>query len=444
MSRRVLITGIGLVTGYGVGKDAAWEGLCSGASAITPIDAFDASGFSCRLGAQVQNFSAKDFVPKHYRKAVKVMARDIEIAVGAAHIAVADAGLITRAALGEDASAGMTHPSDRMGCHIGAGLISAETPELAIAFSTSMGPDGDVDLRLWGSTGMANLPPLWMLKYLPNMLACHVTILHGCEGPSNTLTCQDASGLLSIGESTRVIERDSADLCFSGGAESRISMMGMARMISSGRLAETRDSKDPLAFARPYDSASPGGLPGEAGGILILEEESAADRRGAKAHARVLGFGAAQSGPPAIPPFAPGVAIPGEGLRFAITAALEDAGCKPDEIDAIFPLSAGVPWLDVPELEALRAVFGNRLGEIELVTLSPQIGQNLAGDGAVRVGIAAMCLEQQKLPARLHGGALPEGVRAGQAPAREARLRRVLVCTSSNGGQNAALVLGAV
>lgn len=442
MSRRVAITGIGLVTGYGVGKDAAWEGLCSGASAIGAIDAFDASGFSCRLGAQIKNFSAKEFVPKHYRKAVKVMARDIEIAVGAAHIAVADAGLVTRAALGEDAQSGMTYPSERMGCHIGAGLISAETPELAAALSTSRGADGDIDLKQWGASGMNNLPPLWMLKYLPNMLACHVTILHGCEGPSNTLTCQDASGLLSLGESARVIERDAADLCFSGGAESRISMMGMSRMVVSGRLASTGDSTDALVFARPYDDAAPGGLPGEAGGILILEEEGAARARGAKAHARVLGFGAAQSGPPAIPPFNKGAEIPGEGLRYAILAALDDASCKPEEIDAIFPLGACVPWLDRPEIAALREVFGARLGEIELVTLSPQIGQNLAGDGAVRVGIAAMCLEHQKLPARLHTGAVPAGVRAGAAPAREARLGKVLVCTSSNGGQNAALVLG--
>ncbi|MCW5768539.1 MAG: hypothetical protein KIT19_07630 [Phycisphaeraceae bacterium] len=444
MSRRVVITGIGLVTGYGIGKDAAWAGLCSGATAITPIDTFDASGFSCRLGAQVKNFSAKDFVPKHYRKAVKVMARDIEIAVGAAHIAVADAGLITRAALGEDAQSGMTYPSERMGCHIGAGLISAETPELAAALSTSKSADGEVDIRQWGATGMNNLPPLWMLKYLPNMLACHVTILHGCEGPSNTITCQDASGLLSIGESARVIERDAADLCFSGGAESRISMMGMSRMIVSGRLADAPHDADPLVFARPYDDASPGGLPGEAGGILILEEESAAASRGAKMHARLLGFGAAQSGPPSVPPLAKDQTIPSDGLRYAIEAALDSARCTPEEIDAIFPLAACVPWMDRAEGEALREVFGDRLASIELATLSPQLGQNLAGDGAVRVGIAAMCIEQQLLPARLHSGKASVGLHAGPAPARAAQLRKVLVCTSSNGGQNAALVLGAV
>lgn len=445
MPRRVVITGIGLVTGYGVGREPLWQGLLGGTTSIAPITTFDASGFKCQLGAQALGFSAKDFVPKHYRKAVKVMARDTELAVGAAHEAIADAGLITRAVIGEESDARTTYPSERMGCHIGAGLISAETGELAAAMHTSRGPDGQVDLKLWGTVGMNNLPPLWMLKYLPNMLACHVTILHGCEGPSNTITCQDASGLLSIGESTRVIERNAADLCFSGGAESRLSMMGMVRMEVSSRLADTAAAAitDPLQCARPYDAETPGGLPGEAGGILILEELDCAKARNATPYAEILGFGAAQSGPPAIPPLGPGEEIPGEGLRYAIEAALADAKCDPSEIDAIFPLASCVTWLDHPELEALRAIFGERLASIELVTLSPQLGQTLAGDGAVRAGIAALCLKHQKLPARLHSGTLPKDAHAGPAPARDATLRRVLICTSSNGGQNAALVLGA-
>lgn len=442
MPRRVVITGIGLVTGYGAGRDATWKGLCSGATAITPIDAFDASGFRCTLGAQARGFGAKDFVPKHYRKAVKVMARDIEIAVGAAHLAVADAGLITRAALGEDAQGGMTYASERMGCHIGAGLISAETPELAAAMHSSRDAAGTIDLRAWGSTGMNNLPPLWMLKYLPNMLACHVTILHGCEGPSNTITCQDASGLLSIGESTRVIERDAADLCFSGGAESRMSHMSLVRTEVSGRLADTRANPDPMSYARPYDPDASGGLPGEAGGILILEEESGARKRGAKVFARVLGFGAAQSGPPSVPPFSKGQRLSGDGLRYAIEGALASASCDASEIDAIVPLAGCVPFMDDMEREALGSVFGTRLASIELVTVSPQIGQNLAGDSAVRAGVASLAIAEQRLPARLHAGRVPDGMRVGPAPARDARLRRVLVCTSSNGGQNAALVLG--
>ena len=443
MPRRVVISGVGLVTGYGAGREATWNGLCSGASAITPIDAFDASGFRCTLGAQARGFSAKDFVPKHYRKAVKVMARDIEIAVGAAHLAVADAALLTRSALAEDAQGATTYPSERMGCHIGAGLISAETPELAAAMHSSRDESGKIDLRRWGSTGMNNLPPLWLLKYLPNMLACHVTILHGCEGPSNTITCQDASGLLSIGESTRVIERDAADLCFSGGAESRMNHMSLVRTEVSGRLADTRHNQDPLAYANPYDPAAVGGLPGEAGGILILEEESGARKRNAPVLARVLGFGAAQSGPPAVPPYAKGERLSGDGLRYAIEGALASARCNPSEIDAIFPLAGCVPFMDDMEREALGAAFGPRLAEIEMVTISPQIGQNLAGDSAVRAGVAAIAIKEQRLPARLHTGSAPDALRVGPAPARAARLRRVLVCTSSNGGQNAALVLGA-
>src|SRR5690606_32200745 len=177
---------------------------------------------------------AKDYVPKSYRKAVKVMARDIELAVAAAKCAVEDARLVTRGALPDGSSEGTTYPASRMGCQIGAGLIAAETDELTAALATAATTAADgrptLDLKAWGDAeggqgAMNNLQPLWLLKYLPNMLACHVTIIHGAEGPSNTITCAEASGLLSIGESVRVIQRGDADLCFSGGAEAPINHM---------------------------------------------------------------------------------------------------------------------------------------------------------------------------------------------------------------------------
>ena len=229
MQRRVFITGVGAITGLGVGASALWEGLCAGKSGIGPVTRFDATGFRCRLASEVKNFSAKDFVPKSYRKAVKVMARVTELAVGAAKCAAEDAGLVTKASLEADASKTLTYPLDRIGCHIGAGLICAETAEISSAMVTAREPGASSELvektngltlKRWGAIppegggGMDNLQPLWMLKYLPNMLACHVSIIHGTEGPSNTITCAEASGLLSIGESHRVIERGAAELCF--------------------------------------------------------------------------------------------------------------------------------------------------------------------------------------------------------------------------------------
>ncbi|MCC6679123.1 MAG: hypothetical protein IT436_18515 [Phycisphaerales bacterium] len=453
MSRDVVITGLGAVSGLGVGARALWDGLVAGRTGLGPLKRIDASGFRSRLGAEVNDFSAKDFVPKSYRKAVKVMARDIELAVGAAKLAVEDAGLITRAALPEGGDGRTTYPSDRMGCHIGAGLIAAETDELTSGLVTARNEAGLFELTRWGTGdggggGMNNLQPLWLLKYLPNMLACHVTILHGAEGPSNTITCSEASGLLSLGESLRVIQRDAADLCFSGGAESKINLMGLLRVDLMGRLAATGETTDPTEFIRPYDPAATGGLAGEAGGIVVLEEEAKARARGARVYARVSGFGAAQS--PARPDGpVRGAEVQGmfessgEGLADAARRALEDAQIGPERIDAIVPHAAGVPTVDGAEADALRAVFGARLREIPLITLSPAVGECWAGAGALQVAAGAMAIAERTLPARRHGGRPADDLQAGPAPSRRAELKHVLVCTSALGGQNAAIVLTA-
>jgi 3-oxoacyl-[acyl-carrier-protein] synthase II len=448
MARKVVITGLGTVCPLGVGIDVLWGGLCEGRSGLGPITAFDPAGFRSRLAGEVPGFSAKDFVPKHYRKAVKVMARDTELAVGAALLAAQDAGLRTKA-MSEETP---TYPGERVGCQIGAGLIAAETAELAPAVASAADESGRFQNRRWGNVaeaggagGMENLQPLWLLKYLPNMLACHVTILHGCEGPSNTITCAEASGLLSLGESLRVIQRDDADACFTGGAESKVNLMGMARLDLAGRLAPTGDATEGAGFVRPYDPDAPGTLLAEGGGVVILEEASCAARRGARVYAEVAGFGAAQ-GPPPFGAMGLGEYEPepaGEGLRLAIESALADAGMGADEIDAVVPTGAGVVEADAAEAWALRAVFGDRLAGLALVTTRPNLGDCQAGNGALQVAVACRCLREQRLPARLHAGAPAPGLDAGACAARGATVRAVVVCSSSLGGQNAAVVLRA-
>lgn len=470
MRRRVVITGLGTVSGLGVGIQPLWDGLVAGRTAIGPITRFDASGFRCKLGAEAgaappANFGgAKDFVPKNYRKAVKVMARDVELAVAAARLAVEDAGLVTRGTLPEDGSSiATTYPGARIGCHIGAGLIAAEANELTMAMATSVAASRPVgsgaaalrtlDLRAWGtvgeaggSGGMNNLPPLWMLKYLPNMLACHVTIIHGAEGPSNTITCAEASGLLSIGESVRIIERGDADICFSGGAESPINLMRLLRMELARRVADTGDETDGSRVMRPYDLDSSGGVLGDGGGILILEEQSAAAARGARAYAEIVGYGAAHSSPRAmhLEHLAEGGhAEVDDGLQYAIDNALEDAGLTAADIDAIVPHASGIAEMDASEAGAFRAVFGDRLPGIPLVTLTPSIGDTMASGGGVAVAVAARCLREQMLPARLNAGNPAPGLDAGPAPARTALLRHILVASGSLGGQCAAVILKA-
>lgn len=446
MREAIAITGLGAVTGYGVGVGPAWEGMCAGVSTLRPIRRFDAAGFRCRVASEVPDFSARDHVPKSYRKAVKVMARDIELAVAAASEAARDAGLVTRGMLPEGATEGMTYPGSRIGCHIGAAMIAAEADELTSALVTSRDERGEFSLARWGTEeggagGMNNLTPLWLLKYLPNMLACHVTIIHGAEGPSNTITCNEASGLLSIGESMRVIERGGADLCFSGGAESLINYVRLLRVQFAGRLAESGEESEGWKLVRPYDADSPGSAPGECGAIAVLESAKAAAVRGARVRAVLAGFGAAHSPPPCIPPFAAPPKGAEAGLGQAIESALADAGVSAAEIDAVFPHASGSPGLDGPEAGALRSVFGDRLARVPIATLTPFVGECLAGNGGLMLAIAVRAVEEQKLPARLHAGSPAGGLDAGAAPARPAALRKVLVCTSSLGGQNAAIVV---
>lgn len=449
MRPRCVITGIGAVSAAGIGIEQTWDSLCSGRSGIAPISAFDATTSPHPFGGEAkkedQLVSARDYVPKHYRKATKVMARDTELAVVAASLAAADAGLVTREA-GEDAA--LTYPSSRVGCHIGAGFIAAETEELTSALVTAKDDKGDFSLEKWGEVGIGNLQPLWLLKYLPNMLACHVTIIHGCEGPSNTITCSEASGLLSLGESVRIIERGDATACFSGGIENKTNPMGVTRMGMLGRFAELDGGIDePWRHVRPYDDSVCGGVPGEGGGIVVLEEKSAAEARGARVYAEVAGIGSAQSQPGAL-----GICHevstcggPGgdadEGLADAIEAALRDAKIGPDDIDAIVPAAMCVSTLDRAELGGLERVFGARLPEIPLVTLTPFVGQLFSGAGAIAMAVGAKAVSEQRLPARLHGGRPDARAGAGASESVDAELMNVLVCTGSLSGQAAAVVL---
>ena len=451
MRRKVVITGLGPVSSIGLGAEAFWGSLCAGKSALGPVRAFDASALGPKLAGEVEGLNIRELVPKSYRKATKVMARDIELAVAAARLAALDAGLVTRGLEDEvgEGAGGFRARGDRTGCHIGAGLISADPAELGRAIAASLDQDGSYSLRRWGTIGgeqtgaagaMNELPPLWLLKYLPNMLACHVTIIHGCEGPSNTIMGAEAGALQSIGESARVIERGDAEVCFSGGAESRVNPMGVVRMLLAGRLAETDASvTDGAGVVRPYDPAS-GGVLGEAGGMLIVEESGHAEARGARVYAEVAGFGAGMD----TRPLTPGLAGLGDeaedrGLTRAIRWAMRDAGVTPDDIDAIAPTAAGVPVLDARELGSLRAALGAGAKK-PMITVTPNTGNTLAAHAGLTAAAAALALTHQTLPARVHRGT-PAGADAGAAASRPAKLRHVLVCAGSFGGQAAAMVL---
>lgn len=435
--RRVVITGLGPICAAGVGVDPLWSALVEGRSALAKIARFDATGFACKHAGELSDelFSVKKVVPRTYRKATKVMARDMELAVGAAAAAIEDARLST---IGTDPDATPTIPQNRLGCHIGAGLIAADVDELTAALYTARDENGTFDVQEWGRSGMNNLTPLWLLKYLPNMLACHVTIIHGCRGPSNTITCSEASSGLSIGESMRVIERGDAEACLTGGAEYKHNHMGMVRQTYAKRLAETREDEDAGAVVMPFDRSARGTLLGEGGGIIVVEAEESARERGAPVYAVVSGFGSSQS-------FCPdtiGVETEpsGEGIADAMKIALESAKLKPNDIDAVVPMGTGVKHIDAAEANAIRSVFEGRTSAVPIVTTTPNVGLCCAGNGAIQAVVACKAIQEQRLPARMNT-TNAEGLNANKTESKPAELRHMLVMSTSLGGQNVALVL---
>ncbi|HWB20437.1 MAG TPA: beta-ketoacyl synthase N-terminal-like domain-containing protein [Phycisphaerales bacterium] len=439
--REVVITGLGPITAAGVGLEAFWNALVEGKSLIRRIARFDPSGFPCQYAAELADeaFDVKSVVPKSYRKATKVMARDIELAVGAAASAVSDAGLVTKAV---DPEKPATIRPERFGCQIGAGLIAADVDELSAALTTSRSADGRFDMAHWGQTGMQNLTPLWLLKYLPNMLACHVTIIHDCQGPSNTITCAETSAALSLGESMRVIQRGAADACLTGGAEHKTNPMGLLRQIYSGRLMRVEgEVADAGGLVKPFDEGANGTLLGEGGGILVVEAAATARARGAKVYARVSGFAATQSVLKDVS-HARGVADD-PGYEDAMRSAMEAASVNAEEVDAIVPFGSGTRDMDVMEAEAIAKVFGNRAKEVELITVIPNFGNCCAGAGALSIIAGAMAVREQKLPARLNTKNA-KGLNANARGAKDAKLRNVLVMSSGMGGQNAGMVLSRI
>ena len=437
--RRVVITGLGLATPIGLGAEEVWSGLLDKRNGISRIAAFDPSGFRTQIAGQIDGMKAADCVPKTYRKSIKVMARDIEIAVVSAYLAVKDAGLRTKCLIDRGEAEGPPNiDSTRFGANIGAGVICADLVELAGALAAAKGDDGNFDIRKWGEEGMANLTPLWLLKFLPNMLSCHVTIVHDAQAPSNTLTCAEASSHLAIGEAYRTIARGAADICICGGAESRLNPMAVVRQDLLGRLSRGRNDTPELA-CRPFDTKRDGTVVSEGGGLLILEAYEHAKARNARIYCEVVGFGAGSNTRTWKEPDENG-----EGIALSIRKSLADAGATADDVDLIGTFGSGVPQYDISEARGIRSALGDAAAKIPALSTKATLGNNGAGSGAIDIGIAALCVHHNTVPPAQNLDEMdPEcALNVVTGDPVDAKLDTVLsVGYSLNGSQAAALVL---
>ncbi len=438
--RRVVITGLGPVTPLGIGVTDFWSALLEGRSGIRRLEAFDPTRFASQIGGEIDDLKVANYVPKSYRKAAKIMARDIVLAVAAAHQAVSDAGLKTKCLVERGEVDGDPNVDNaRFGANIGAGLICADLHELAEVLHGSS-DEGRFDIGQWGREGMFNLTPLWLLKFLPNMLACHVTIVHDAQGPSNTITCGEASSHLAIGEAFRTIKRGCAEVCICGGAESKDNPMALLRQQLGERLSTRND--EPAAACRPFAADRDGTVVSEGGGLVILEELAHAKGRGARIYAELLSFGAGHDAYAAHQPTKPHPA--GRGAQVAMRKALKNGEVSPANIDLLATGAAGLVAHDRAEATAYEQVLGERAAEIPALNVKAGLGNNGAGSGAIDFIAAVLALHYGTVPAAINSSPRDAACKLGvveQGPV-DARIDHALSLSYAlGGGQNACLVM---
>jgi 3-oxoacyl-[acyl-carrier-protein] synthase II len=392
----VVITGLGVASPVGLGVEAFWEALLRQECGLRRIEAFDPTGFATQIGGALPDFSLSDLIPKTYRKSAKVMSRDIQIAVACSYHAVRDAGLNTPCIVGRGEASEVNVDAARFGANIGAGLVCPDLDELAGALTLAADDTGSFSLRLWGDEGMTNLTPLWLLKFLPNMLACHVTIVHDAQGPSNTITCGEASSHLAIGEAFRTIGRGDADVCVCGGAESKLNPMALCRPQLRG-LLNTQCNDQPDRAVRPFASERNGTVAAEGGGLVILEALEHARARGARIYAELVGFASSNNAHHWSDPDPSG-----KDVALALATSLSDANLAPEGIDLVAPFGAGTKSHDASEIAGWNRVFGKRLDQVPALTTRGATGTCGAGSGAIDFAAAVMALHHNAVPASLN------------------------------------------
>jgi 3-oxoacyl-[acyl-carrier-protein] synthase II len=392
--RRVVITGLGVLTPVGKGAAAFWDGLVQGKSGVRQIRTFDTTGLPIRFAGEIDAFEAKGYIDKKERKNLRVMARPIQLAVAAAQLALDD-GKVDKSKL---------DPA-RFGVEFGAGLIASELPELGPASQLSAnGAPAHVDMARWGEQGLPAITPLWMLKYLPNMHACHVSVMHNAQGPNNTITESDVAPLLALAEAARILRRDQADIFLVGGTDSKINPLSMVRQNLFKHLSKRQDA--PEKACRPFEKNRDGLVVGEGVGVLCVEELGHAQRRGAPILAELVGVGAA---------FDRG--LTGRGFARAIRAALQQAGVKPDEVDHVNAHGLGSPTDDVWEAKGIHEVFGDTMPVWAVKSYTGSMG---AGGPLPELAASLLALKHRTLPGTLNydepDPACPIGVQRQSRP----------------------------
>ncbi len=383
-ARRAVFTGVGVITPVGSDPATYWASLCAGRSGVRRLTFADPSQLPCQIGAEVLDFNPKKILfNKDHLRGLKLMARTVQMGLCAAHLAFKDAGL----------EVGKIDP-ERAGVEFGAGMIASELDDIGKAAQISLAtPTGPVDVGTWGQKGMKEVPPLWMLKYLPNMPSCHASITLDLRGPSNTITGSDAASLLALSEAYHIIQRDAADLFVVGGAESKMNPLSQTRHNLFQDL--TRQTADPETAVKPFDRDRAGTVLGEAGACVILEDLAHAQARGARIDGELVGFASGLDR-----------ARDGKGMAVVIRRALTYAGVTAADVDHVNAQGHGTPRGDRWEAKAITEVFGP---ETPVWAIKANVGASGAASSLVELVGSILALKYGQLPPTLnHANPDPE------------------------------------
>ncbi|WP_417848431.1 beta-ketoacyl-[acyl-carrier-protein] synthase family protein [Thalassoglobus sp.] len=377
---QVVITGVGVVSPVGIGNERFWSNLVSGRSGISPLRSFSADSFPCKLAAEIHDFDPLEHV--YEKKFLKVMSRDIQLGVSAASLAMKDAAI----------RSGQISP-ERLGVEFGSGHISFTPDELAEAARDFADPSEREGYTRWGEDGLGKIAPLWMLRQLPNMPACHVAIENDARGPNNTITSADSSMILALQESVRCIQRDSADVMIVGACSSNIHPVDIARISLYDNLSS---QSDPESACRPFDRDRDGTIVGEGSAVFVVERYSHAVARGAEIYCEVLGVGSGCDGRG----YENGSG--GRGLTNAMNAAMKRAGISTSEVGHINAHGKSTRRDDYVEAKAYHNTFGVDAEKIPVTALKSYFGNFEAGSGAVELAGSVLALKHGVLPATLN------------------------------------------
>ena len=363
MSRRVVVTGVGLLTPLGIGTEASWEAIKAGKSGIGPITQFDAAAFSCRIAGEVKDFDPAQYIEK---KEIKKMGRFIQFAIAAAECALAGSGLKVT-----------PETAEMVGVYIGSGIGGFEVIEREHLTLLQQGP--------------RRISPFFIPATIVNLASGYVSIRSGAKGPNSATATACTTSAHSIGDSFRLIQRGDADAMICGGTEACITPMGVGGFAAMRALSTRND--EPQRASRPWDRDRDGFVVGEGAGILVLEELEFAKRRGARILAEVVGYGmSADAFHVTSPP------PDGEGAFRVMRNSLRDAKIEPQQVEYINAHGTSTEVGDRAETGAIKRAFGDHAYKVAVSSTKSMTGHLLGGAGGLEAGITVMAIRDQIAP----------------------------------------------